>query len=158
VRKHLVLAIAVVAIMGTSLTVAVATPGSRASRTPISRAAVLVSEEDAVTFKSGLDSEVLKVVIEPGGSSGWHSHPSPGIFLVDKGTMTNYGLDGAPCKGVKVTAGQGYYVSQHPHHAHLVRNEGTETLEVTVTYFNVPSGEPTRIDAQRPAECPDDLK
>lgn len=72
--------------------------------------------------------------------------------------MTNYGLDGAPCKPVKVMAGQGYYVSKHPHHAHFARNEGTEALEVTVTYFNVPAGEPTRIDAERPAECPDDLK
>lgn len=119
---------------------------------------MLVTEEDAVTFRSGLDTEVLKVVLEPGGSTGWHSHPSPGIFLVDKGTMSNYGLDGAACKVLQVTAGQGYFVSEHPHHAHLVRNEGTERLEVTVTYFNVPRGEATRIDAEHPAECPDDLK
>ena len=156
-RKQLVLAIAVVAVSGTGLTAAIATPASRATRTPISRGAVVVTEEEPVTFKSGLDTEVLKAVLEPGGSTGWHSHPSPGIFLVDKGTMSNYGLDGAACKAVRIDAGHGYFVSEHPHHAHLVRNDGTERLELTVMYFNVPRGEPTRIEAERPAECPDDL-
>ncbi len=117
-----------------------------------------MSEEGTVTFKSGLDAEVLKLVIEPGGSSGWHSHPGSGIFLVDRGTMSSYGLDDAACKAVQVPAGQGYFISEHPHHAHLVRNEGTETLQLTVAYFNVPSGQPGRIDAERPAECPEDLR
>lgn len=157
-RKRLLLGIPVLTIIGTGLTAAIATPASRATRTPISKGAVLVSEEDAVTFKSGLDAEIIKVSIEPGGTTGWHSHPSPGIFLVDKGTMSSYGLDGAACNAVHVTAGQGHYVSQHPHHAHLVRNEGPEILEFTVTYFNVPPGEATRVDARRPAECPNDLK
>lgn len=157
-RRSFVLGATILMIGGTSLSLAVATPGSGATRTPISRAAVIVGEEGPVEFKSGLDTEVLKVVLDPGGSTGWHSHPSPGVFLVDKGTMSNYGLDGAPCDAVQVTAGQGYFVSEHPHHAHLARNEGTETLEITVTYFNVPPGESTRIDAERPAECPTTLK
>jgi quercetin dioxygenase-like cupin family protein len=157
-RTRLVLVTAVLAITGTGLTAAVATPASQASRTPISRGAVLVDEETAVTFKAGRDAEVVRLAIEPGGSTGWHSHPSPGIFLVDKGTMSSYGLDGAACKAVQIAAGQGQFVSEHPHHAHLIRNDGTERLEFTVAYFNVPSGQATRIDAERPAECPDDLK
>lgn len=157
-RTRLVLATAVLAVAGTGWTAAVATPASRASRTPISRGSVLVAEEAAVTFKSGRDAEVVKLALEPGGSTGWHSHPSPGIFLVDKGTMSSYGLDGTACKSVRIGAGQGQFVSEHPHHAHLIRNEGTEPLEFTVAYFNVPSGQATRIDAERPAECPDDLK
>jgi quercetin dioxygenase-like cupin family protein len=157
-RTRLVLATAVAALTGTGLTAALATPASRASRTPISRAAVLVDEEAAVTFKAGRDAEVVKLAIEPGGSTGWHSHPSPGIFLVDRGTMSSYGLDGAACKAVQIAAGQGQFVSEHPHHAHLIRNEGTEPLEFTVAYFNVPSGQATRIDGERPAECPHDLK
>jgi len=157
-RTRLVLGTAVLAITGTGLTAAIATPASRASRTPISRGAVLVAEEAAVTFRSGREAEVVKIAIEPGGSTGWHSHPSPGIFLVDKGTMSSYGLDGAACKAVQIPAGKGQFVSEHPHHAHLIRNDGTERLEFTVAYFNVPPGEATRIDAERPAECPDDLK
>ena len=111
-----------------------------------------------MTFKSGRDAEVVKLALESGGSTGWHSHPSPGIFLVDKGTMSSYGLDGAACKAVQIAAGQGQFVSEHPHHAHLIRNDGTERLEFTVAYFNVPPGAATRIDAERPTECPDDLK
>jgi quercetin dioxygenase-like cupin family protein len=158
VRRRLVLAIAILGVTGTGLTAAVATPASRASRTPISRAAVLVAEEAPVTFRSGRDAEVVKLALEPGGSTGWHSHPSPGIFLVDKGTMSSYGLDGTACKAIQIAAGQGQFVSEHPHHAHLIRNEGAERLEFTVAYFNVPSGATTRIDAERPAECPEDLK
>lgn len=157
-RTRLVLATAVIAVTGTGLTAAVATPASRASRTPISRGAVLVTEEAAVTFKSGRDAEVVKLALEPGGSTGWHSHPSPGIFLVDKGTMSSYGLDGAACQAIHIAAGQGQFVSEHPHHAHLIRNDATERLEFTVAYFNVPPGQATRIDAERPAECPEDLK
>ena len=157
-RTRLVLSAAVLAITGTGLTAAIATPASRATRTPISRGSVLVAEEAAVTFRSGRDAEVVKLALEPDGSTGWHSHPSPGIFLVDKGTMSSYGLDGAVCKPVQIGAGHGQFVSEHPHHAPLIRNEGTDRLEFTVLYFNVPPGQATRIDAERPTECPDDLK
>lgn len=44
-RTRLVLVTAVIGVTGTGLTAAVATPASRASRTPISRGAVLVAEE-----------------------------------------------------------------------------------------------------------------
>jgi quercetin dioxygenase-like cupin family protein len=157
-RKALLVGISILALIGTGLTVAVASPGSGATRTPISRSAVIVSEEGAVNFKSGMETEILKVAVEPGGSTGWHSHPSPGIFSVDKGVLSNYGLDGDACTATVVKAGQGYFVSEHPHHAHLGRNEGTEPLELTVTYFNVPPGAATRIEAERPAQCPEDLK
>lgn len=70
--------------------------------------------------------------------------------------MSSYGLDGTACESLQIAAGRGQFVSEHPHHAHLVRNEGT-LLEFTVAYFNVPSGEKTRIDAERPAECPEHL-
>jgi hypothetical protein len=79
------------------------------------------------------------------------------VFIVDKGTLANYGLDGPACEAVITEAGQAYFVPPHAHHAHLGRNHGTERLEVTVYYFNVPPGQPSRIDAERPAECPADL-
>lgn len=158
VRRQLLVGAGILVLIGTGLSVAMASPPSGASRTPISRSAVIVAGEGAVRFESGRDVEVLKVTVEPGGSTGWHSHPSPGIFSVDKGVLSNYGLDGAPCTAVTVKAGEGYFVSAHPHHPHLGRNEGSEPLELTVTYFNVPAGQPTRIEAERPAECPEELQ
>jgi oxalate decarboxylase/phosphoglucose isomerase-like protein (cupin superfamily) len=78
------------------------------------------------------------------------------VFIVDKGTMTNFRLDGPACEAVVTKAGQACFVPPHAHHPHLVRNAGTEKLEITVYYFNVPPGQPSRIDQQRPKECPAD--
>lgn len=57
-----------------------------------------------------------------------------------------------------VEAGGAYFVPPRAHHPHLALNKGTEPLELTVAYFNVPKGEPSRIDAEAPAECPADLR
>jgi quercetin dioxygenase-like cupin family protein len=135
--------------------VAVATPPRGVTRTEVSKA--ILNGGGPVEFKSGTETVVLKVTAEPGGSTGWHSHPDGGVFIVDKGTLTNYGLNGPACEAVITKAGQAYFVPPHAHHPHLGRNNGTEKLEVTVYYFNVPPGQSTRIDEERPKECPADL-
>ncbi|MGH3646907.1 MAG: hypothetical protein ACRDTM_06995 [Micromonosporaceae bacterium] len=38
-------------------------------------------------------------------------------------------------------------------HVHLGRNEGTTTLDITVTYLDVPVGGGVRIDAADPGNC-----
>lgn len=39
-------------------------------------------------------------------------------------------------------------------HVHIGRNEGAVTLEIVVTYVDVPAGgEPVRIDAADPGNC-----
>ncbi|MDQ1565921.1 MAG: hypothetical protein QOF96_801 [Actinomycetota bacterium] len=154
-RRLPVLVFSAVAITTLGLTVALATPPAGLTRTETSRTALVGG--GPVEFKPGFETVVLHVTLDPGGSTGWHSHPGPGIFMVDKGTLSNYGLDGAACTPLKINAGQGYFVPEHAHHPHLARNDGTEPLELTITYFNVPPGQPTRIDAGRPAECPADL-
>jgi len=111
-----------------------------------------------VDIRPGNETTVHHITIAPGGSSGWHSHHDGGAFLVMSGTMTTYGLDGEACEGVVVEAGNAYFVPPHPHHPHLVLNQGTEPLELTAVYFNVPKGEPSRLDAEAPAECPADLR
>jgi hypothetical protein len=45
------------------------------------------------TFKAGTETVVLKVVLQPGGSTGRHSHYDGGMFLINKGVVTSYGLD-----------------------------------------------------------------
>jgi len=154
-RRIAVLAVCSVTVFVVGVVAAVATPPTGTTRTEISKG--LLNGGGAVEFKPGTETVVLKITVEPGGSTGWHSHPDGGVFIVDKGTLTNYGLDGPACEGVSTAAGQAYFVPPHAHHAHLGRNGGTETLELTVYYFNVPPGQPSRIDAERPAECPADL-
>jgi hypothetical protein len=74
--------------------------------------------------------------------------------MVNSGTLTNYGLDGPPCTPVDVAAGHAYFVPPHAHHAHLAKNNGSQPVDLTVVYFNVPPGAATRIDANAPPECP----
>jgi hypothetical protein len=55
-------------------------------------------------------------------------------------------------------AGQAFFVPPHAHHPHLAKNNASDLLEITVYYFNVPPGQPSRIDEERPKECPAALK
>ncbi len=155
-RRIAVLAVCAVTVFVLGIAAAIATPPRDATRTDIARA-VMTSAGD-VKMEQGKETTVHHVTIAPGGSSGWHSHPDAGVFMVMSGTLTNYGLDGAACESVDVPAGQAYFVPPHAHHPHLALNKGTEPLELTVVYFNVPPGEPSRIDAEAPAECPADLR
>jgi quercetin dioxygenase-like cupin family protein len=154
-RKVLVLTALGLAVPVVTLTTAQATTPKGATRTEISKA--VLTGGGPVEFKPGTETVVLKVTLEPGGSTGWHSHPDGGVFIVDKGALTNYGLNGAACEGSVAKAGEAYFVPPHAHHPHLGKNHGTDKLEVTVYYFNIPAGQPSRIDQERPKECPADL-
>ncbi|HUR48141.1 MAG TPA: amidase family protein [Acidimicrobiales bacterium] len=125
------------------------------TRTEIARG--VVSGGEPVEFKPGTETVVVKITLEPGASTGWHSHQDGGMFIVNKGVLSNYGLNGPTCKATTISAGAAYFVPPHSHHGHLVRNEGKEPLELTVYWFNVPPGAPTVIKAERPSACPADL-
>ena len=131
---------------------ALATPPVGLTRTETSRAGLVNAEQ--VDFEAQKEIVVVHLTLAPGGSTGWHSHPTQGVFIADSGTFSNYGLDGDPCHPVTVSAGQAYFVPAHPDHAHLAKNETAEPVELTVIYFNVPSGDPTRLEAEAPADCP----
>jgi mannose-6-phosphate isomerase-like protein (cupin superfamily) len=155
-RRITVLAVCAVSVFVLGVAAAIATPPRDATRTDITRA--VMATGGPVEIEPGKETTVHHVTIAPGGSTGWHSHHAGGVFLVMSGTLTNYGLDGPPCEPVDVTAGNAYFVPVHPHHAHLGLNRGSEPLELTAVYFNVPKGEPSRLDAEAPAECPADLR
>jgi mannose-6-phosphate isomerase-like protein (cupin superfamily) len=135
---------------------AVASPPKDATRTDIARA--VMANGGAVEVQPGKETTVHHATIAPGGSTGWHSHPDGGMFMVMSGTMTTYGLDGAACEPVTIPAGQALFVPPHAHHPHLVLNKGSEPLELTSLYFNVPKGDSSRTDADAPKECPSDLR
>ncbi len=155
-RRIAVLAVCTGAVFVLGVAAAIATPPRDSTRTDIARA--MMTGPGDVQIEQGKETTVHHVTIAPGGSSGWHSHPGAGVFLVMSGTLTNYGLDGGACEAVEVPAGQAYFAPPHAHHPHLALNKGSEPLELTVVYFNVPPGEPSRYDAEAPAECPADLR
>lgn len=155
-RRIAGLTVCTASIFGLGVVAAVATPPKDSNRTDIARG--MMATGGPVDLQPGKETTVHHITIAPGGSSGWHAHHDGGVFMVMSGTMTTYGLDGAACEAVTVPAGGAYFVPPRAHHPHLVLNQGTEPLELTLVYFNVPKGEPSRLDAEAPAECPADLR
>jgi quercetin dioxygenase-like cupin family protein len=98
-----------------------------------------------------LDIAVQTIVFQPGGQSGWHSHPGPVFIQVVEGTMTFYESNDPHCQPIVKTAGQGYLDAGD--HAHIARNETQHEAKNVVTYF-APVGAPLRIDVPAPGNCP----
>ena len=95
---------------------------------------------------------VQSLTLPPGGSSGWHTHPGDGFFVVRSGALSTYGLDGPPCHGRPIRAGQAIFTLAHADHPHL-RNEGAEVAEFTAVYLISPPGARIAAPAQGPPEC-----
>ena len=96
------------------------------------------------------DIAIQTITFQPGGQSGWHSHPGPVFIQVVSGTMTFYDSDDPTCTPVVRTAGQGFL--DYGDHAHIARNESAAVAQNVVTYF-APPGVALRVDEQRPGNC-----
>jgi quercetin dioxygenase-like cupin family protein len=100
-----------------------------------------------------LDGVVMqKVLIAPGGFTGWHSHPGPVIVVVDSGQLSFYDGEDPTCTKRIYTAGQAF-IDRGQGHVHIGRNEGSENLELWSAYLDVPPGGAFRIDAPDPGNC-----
>ncbi len=85
-------------------------------------------------------------VFQPGGTSGWHSHPGPVFVTVKSGTVTVYD---ASCTPRSYSAGQSFLEGPDPA---VVRNEGTEVSENLATLLVPDDGTPSRIESD--VVCP----
>lgn len=86
---------------------------------------------------------------QPGGTTGWHTHPGHSLIIVTEGTITAY--DGS-CTRREYTAGM-TLVDEGGDHVHVLRNEGV-TPARTVAIQVVPAGATRRVDAEAPPGCP----
>jgi quercetin dioxygenase-like cupin family protein len=93
-----------------------------------------------------------RVVIQPGGTLGWHSHPGPTLVTIFSGTMSFYHAEHCT---MEIEYGPGQSFSNLPDEIHMARNEGSVPLVIYASYF-VPAGAPLiRIDQPSPGpECP----
>jgi len=104
-----------------------------------------------IKSKPAFDIAVQKIVFQPNGQSGWHSHPGPVFIQVVSGTMTFYQSDDPTCTPIVRTAGQGFL--DLGEHAHIARNESALPDTNLVIYF-APPGAALKIDAPNPGNCP----
>jgi hypothetical protein len=124
-----------------------------------------------IKAKDSTDIAVSNVVVAPGGSSGWHSHPGPVLVVVKTGAITFYragkhggqngddenggnGANASTCSRTVYPAGSAFVEVPAPGHTMLAKNEGSVEATVTATYFAPPRAA-LRIDQPWPGgNCP----
>jgi hypothetical protein len=97
------------------------------------------------------DLYVQSNVWQPGGSTGWHTHPGRSLIIVTEGTVTEYMSDDPECKPHIYTQGMGF-VDHGGDHIHLIRNESAVQAS-TIALQLIPEGTERRIDAPAPGNC-----
>lgn len=98
------------------------------------------------------DLYVQSNVWQPGGSTGWHTHPGHSLIIVAAGTVTAYEGNDPDCKPTVYTQGMGF-VEPGGDHVHLLRNEGAVEARTIAVQLN-PASAARRIDVINPGNCP----
>ena len=88
---------------------------------------------------------------QPGGTTGWHSHPGHSLIIVTSGTLTNYESDDRRCRPQVYTA-PATFVDEGGDHVHMVRNE-TNAVATGFAVQLIPAGATRRVDADQPPNC-----
>lgn len=92
------------------------------------------------------EGTLRRIVIDPGGSTGWHHHNGHVQGIVVSGTLTRVLAD---CS--RAVSPPGSWVTEDPGGDHVGLNLGPDPVVLLVTYL-LPDDEPFADDA--PARCP----
>ena len=154
-RTALLMVVGVTVLLALVVGAALATPPKDATVTPLTRATLgkFEAKTDGIKVESeqrSADIAIAKVVLEPGGSTGWHHHPGVTLVSVASGTVTEYD---EKCEKSVHKAGEGFVESNDA--VHVVRNKGKENAVLYATFL-VPTNttdEGLRIDEPKPRNC-----
>ena len=129
-----------------------ATPPSGLTSVILSKgttAKALTEHVDGISFQASGPVDIYSVhnTFDPGGTTGWHSHPGFVFVTVTVGTLTRYLKD---CDKHSYTVGQ--VIVERPNQVLVVRNEGSGSAETITTQF-FPAGTTPRTDQPQPAHC-----
>ena len=129
---------------------ALATPPSDLTQVALARGTNV--SDGTLPLQVGTDVAMAQITVNPGGSSGWHSHPGGAIIIVQEGTLTVQGSIGSQCETSTYSAGQAFI--ERPGEVDDVFNTGTAPYVLFVTFPRVPQGESARTDVPDPGTCP----
>src|SRR6476469_3773736 len=129
--------------------IALATPPSKLTNVPLARGTNV--SHGTIPLQFGADVAMAQITVDPGGSSGWHSHPGGAIIVVKQGSLTVYGSTGNKCETTTYGAGQAFI--ERPGEVDDVLNLGTAPYVLLVTFPRVPQGENPRTDEVDPGTC-----
>jgi quercetin dioxygenase-like cupin family protein len=110
---------------------------------------------EKIQTKGDSDLYVQQNTWQPGGSTGWHTHPGPSFVIVTQGSVTTYDSDDPACTPHVYTANtpDNAFVDPGDGHVHLIRNE-TSAVAQTIAVQLIPAGATWRVDAADPGTCP----
>lgn len=128
-----------------------ATPPSMLTNVPLARGTNV--SDGTIPLQVGTDVAMAQITVNPGGSSGWHSHPGGAIIVVKQGTLSVYSPHGSSqCQVITYNAGQAFI--ERPGEVDQVVNTGTIPYVLYVTFPRVPQGDSARTDEPDPGTCP----
>ncbi|HEV8460058.1 MAG TPA: cupin domain-containing protein [Gaiellaceae bacterium] len=150
-RKSLLLAL-LSGVVGAALYagIALATPPSGLVNVLLARGTD--ASEGSLPIQMGTDVVMAQITVDPGGSSGWHSHPGGAIIVVKQGAPAVYRAIGSQCQ--TTTYGPGDAFIERPGEVDDVLNAATAPYVLYVTFPRVPPGGAARIDEPDPGTCP----
>jgi quercetin dioxygenase-like cupin family protein len=147
--------VSVLALLAVVVGAALATPPKEATTTPLTRATLgsFEADSDGIQVESerhSADIAIAKVVLKPGGSTGWHHHPGVALVSVASGTVTEYDKK---CEKSVHKAGEGFVESNDA--VHVVRNKGNvkAVLYATLLVPTNTTDEGLRMDEPKPSNC-----
>jgi quercetin dioxygenase-like cupin family protein len=149
-RWTLVVLLALASVVALSTGAVHATPPSDLTQVPLARGTNLST--GTIPLQVGTDVVMAQITVQPGGSSGWHSHPGGAIIVVKVGSLTVYRSIGSQCQIETYSAGQAFI--ERPGEVDQVVNTGDVPYVLLVTFPRVPQGESARIDEPDPGTCP----
>jgi quercetin dioxygenase-like cupin family protein len=126
-----------------------ATPPSGLVNIPLARGTNV--SNGTIPLQVGTDIAMAQITVDPGGFSGWHSHPGGAIIVVKQGSLTVYRSVGSQCETTTYGAGQAFI--ERPGEVDQVVNTGSIPYILYVTFPRVPQGVPARTDEPDPGTC-----
>jgi quercetin dioxygenase-like cupin family protein len=105
-----------------------------------------------MNVKGDSDLYVVQNTWQPGGRTGWHTHPGPSLITVIEGTLTVYDAADPTCTPKTYTVGQSFTDIGCGDIHNIVNNTAAQAKTVVVQI--VPAGQPRRIDEPPPGNCP----
>jgi quercetin dioxygenase-like cupin family protein len=126
---------------------------SIAGAPPVVAKALAVGTMSATTVHAGAGAMALEsITIRPGGSFGWHTHPTPVAVIVTAGRLTVLDPTIGKCQPFTVSKGQAFI--EPANHVHLARNDGKTNVTVYALYLGVGKGANANASTAAPAGCP----
>src|SRR5215217_7272565 len=134
-RRTILLMAVAVTVLAVVVGTALATTPKGVTPTPLTRATLgkFEAENNGIEVESqrtSADYALAKLVIEPGGTTGWHHHPGVALVSVNSGAVTEYDKN---CNKSVFKAGEGF--SETNGEVHVVRNQGKADAVLYVTFI-----------------------